>query len=464
MSNNMHSPGGPAKNRRLLLVSIAAAMIVAATGYAVIKHSFDRILQDGTLNRLVGRKTAVILEADAGYLPLHWQAMSVRSDGLLVRGKPPRSLTEMQVSDVRASCSLKDLWKRKWTIERVEASQLQAAFGQAAARQLRSILPKEPPLEAQIDTNSPLKLEILEAITRRTTIAWGESDGAVGMLRDVEARFSPSDRDLDCFARNGTFVQTGWPELRVQDIRLHYSQPRLAVHSAVFSLGRPDNIVCVGQLDFGNNSGMDLQFRAQQLPAEPFLTGFWKGKLEGIFDGECRLQKRFQPNGMIAAMGEVHFTNATVHDVPTLKQVAAITRHAQFERPQLHLMKAHYSWSGRRLDVAGVEVESKDLFRIEGDFSIENQTVEGRFRIGVVPDVAESLPGAREKVFTESRGAYLWTSMQLSGPLSHPREDLKQRLVAAARDYFAKGFLSSVFKPGKEVIESLNALYKPAEH
>ncbi|MEY2438807.1 MAG: hypothetical protein QOI34_192, partial [Verrucomicrobiota bacterium] len=61
---------------------------------------------------------------------------------------------------------------------------------------------------------------------------------------------------------------------------------------------------------------------------------------------------------------------------------------------------------------------------------------------------------------TESRGDYLWTTMNLSGPASHPREDLKQRLVAAAKEHFAKGFLAPIFKPGKAVLEMLDAIYK----
>ena len=72
----------------------------------------------------------------------------------------------------------------------------------------------------------------------------------------------------------------------------------------------------------------------------------------------------------------------------------------------------------------------------------------------------EAIPGAREKVFTESRNGYLWAPMTLTGPLHHPREDLKERLVSAAQEQFAKGFLAPLFKPGKAVLELLNAIYK----
>lgn len=79
--------------------------------------------------------------------------------------------------------------------------------------------------------------------------------------------------------------------------------------------------------------------------------------------------------------------------------------------------------------------------------------------MGATDEVLSAIPGAREKVFTESRDGYLWTSMNVSGPMKHPHEDLHDRLVAAAQEQLAKGFLAPVFKPGKVVLEMLKALY-----
>ena len=55
---------------------------------------------------LIDKKTAVILKADSGYLPLSWRGLSVRSNGLLVRGQPSHGLTEMRAANLRAYCSL----------------------------------------------------------------------------------------------------------------------------------------------------------------------------------------------------------------------------------------------------------------------------------------------------------------------------------------------------------------------
>jgi hypothetical protein len=448
------------KKRRKRMIVFFVVLAASGAGYFAVTRALDHFLENGTLTRLIGRKTAVKLGADAGYFPLVWRGMSVRSDGILVRGKPPRALVEMSASNIRAYCSLQNLWQRKWTVRRLQASHLEAAFGQAAAGQLQKILDRDPELQPQVETSSPLNLDIRETFIPRTDIIWGETPAGVGYLKDVEARFYPKDHNLDCFGRGGTLRQTGWPELKVEELRLYYAKPRLTVQSALFSLGLPRNFSVTGEFNFGEGGAMHLHLHSAQMPAQPFIKGYWQGKLEGIFDGESDLDKQFESTAKVKAMGVIHFTRALVHDVEALKQIAAVTRHPQFEKPKIDVLAMHYRWSGTRLEVTQFEAETKGLMRVEGDFAIENENIEGKFEIGVAPDVAESIPGAREKVFTDAHGAYLWTSMHLQGPVHHPREDLKQRLVAAAQEHFAKGFLAPIFKPGKAVLEMLNAIYK----
>jgi hypothetical protein len=441
--------------------TIAAIIVIAILvgGYFALTAALNRFVQNGKLAELIGKKTGVKLEADAGYLPFIWRGMSIRSDGLLVRGKPPRALTVMQAANLRAHCSLKNLWQREWTITRLQASHLQAAFGSAASTQIEHLLARDPQLQPQIETPSPLNLDIKETFIPRTDVFWGETPEAIGSVRDVETRFYPKDKNLDIFGRGGTFVQTGWPQLKVDTCRLNYTKPKLIVQSALFSLGRPKNFTLTGGWDFGENGGMNLHLRSVETPAEPFLKGYWQGKLEAVFESETDLTKRSGTDEKVNARGEIRFKSARVHDVAVLKQVAVVTRHPQFEAPRIDVFRFRYNWNGTRLEVTEFESETKGLFRIEGSFAIENDQIEGKLRVGAAPDVVDSLPGAREKVFTESRNGFLWTPMTLEGPLHHPREDLKRRLVDAAKEHFSKGLLAPLFKPGKAVIEGLNAIY-----
>jgi hypothetical protein len=436
-------------------------LAVCAGGYFAATRALDHLVRDGAFPRMISRKTAVKLDADScGYLPIAWRGMLIRSDGVVARGKPPHSLVELNATNLRAHCSLKNLWQRKWTITLLEASHLEAAFGPAAAGQLTKILPRQPDLEPAIDTSSPLNLDIRETDIARTDIFWGATPDSVGGLKEVQSRFFPKDHGLEIFGRGGTFHQTGWPDLDVAELQIDWAKFKLVVKSAFLSIGQPKNISVTGLFEFGEHGSMKLHLSSKQAPAEPFIKGFWRGRFEGVIDSESDLEKQFVPDARVNASGELNFSRAAVHDVQALKQIAVVTRHPQFEKPKIDILRFRYRLSGDRLEVSNFEGEIRGLLRLEGEFSIDHGEIDGRFKVGAAPEVIDALPGAREKVFTESHDGYLWTTLRLSGLAKHPREDLKERLVAAAKEHFAKGLLGSLFKPGKDVINLLQEIYK----
>lgn len=449
----------PQKKWTLILGGV---ILFFLAGYFALTKAVDHYLNDGALAAAIGKKTAVILKADAGYLPLFWRGMSVRTNGLLVRGKPPTGLTELQALNIRASCSLSDLWQRKFVINRLQADRLEVAYGPAAAGKLTSVLPSEPALQPQADQPSPLKVEIRETIVQQMSIFWGSKPEAVGGVREVLAKFYPNGSDLDGIATGGTFQQTGWPELRLVRLETHYAKPKLEIRSARFAIGKEEDTNVTGELDLkkGGGGSMHLQVQSKGAPAKPFLKGFWKGKFEAKIDGEAKIGKEFKPDAKASAEGELKFSEAEVHDVPTLERIAALTRHPEFAHLKLRELSGRYQWSGSRLEVSDLKMEAKNLFRVEGRFTIEEKEINGIFQIGASADVLDTIPGAREKVFTKARDGYFWTSMKLSGPLKHPREDLKERLVAAAKEKLAEGFLAPLFKPGQVVLGLLGALYE----
>src|SRR5689334_23899359 len=75
------------------------------------------------------------------------------------------------------------------------------------------------------------------------------------------------------------------------------------------------------------------------------------------------------------------------------------------------------------------DVCSSDL----GAFTVETGLIDGAFQVGVTPGSLQWLPGAQAKVFTESRGGYVWAPMRLTGPVNKPQDDLTGRLRSEER-------------------------------
>jgi hypothetical protein len=448
-------------SRQKTLIAIGILLVLGGGVYFGLNRALDHVVRaEGFLRFISGKTAQKLSSSEGGYLPVVRHGMSVQSAGVLLRGQPPHHLTKLSAINLHANCSVENLWQRKFTITHLRASQLQAAYGEAAASQLQKILPAEPNLEPRDDTEPVLHIDIHETDIDRTDVYWGAEAENVGSLKNVQSRFFSKDHGLDIFGRGGTFQQAGWPPLKVEDLHLNWAKSKLIVQSAYFSLGAPRNFIVTGQFDFGENGSMRVHLSSKQTPAEPLITGYWKGKFNGVLDSESDLTKKFEPDAKVNATGDLNFTRATVHDVQSLNQIAVVTHHQQFEKPKIDILRFHYRYTGNRLEVSKFEAETKGLCRLEGEFSLEDKNIDGNFRIGAAPDVVDTLPGAREEVFTESRDGYLWTTLKLEGPANHPREDLKQRLVAAAQKHFAKGILAPLFKTGKPLIELLNEIYR----
>jgi len=447
--------------RSRILTVIGISLVFGGCVYLAASRALDHVVRADGFLRFISGKTAQKLSAsEGGYLPVARHGMSVRSAGILLRGQPPHHLTELSAINLHADCSLANLWQRKFTITRLKASQLQAAYGEAAAAHLQKILPAEPNLEPRDDTEPVLHIDIHETDIDRIDVYWGADAESLGGLKAVSARFFTKDHGLDIFGRGGTFQQAGWPELTVNDLHLNWMKSKLIVTSAYLSLGHPRNFIVTGQFDFGEHGSMQLHLSSKQTPAEPFVSGYWKEKFNGVVDSESDLTKQFEPDAKVNAVGDLNFSRATVHDVQALKQIAVITRHPEFEKPKIDILRFHYRHSGNRLEVSKFVAETKGLCRLEGDFALESKNIDGSFKIGAAPDVVDTLPGAREEVFTESHDGYLWTTLRLTGPAHHPKEDLKDRLVAAAQKHFMKGILAPLFKTGKPLIDALQEIYK----
>src|SRR5947209_8820680 len=134
--------------RQKALIAAGVFLIVAGFVYQAAIGKLDNSVRGGHFLALISRKTAVKVGASqCGYLPIARRGLSLRSAGVLARGQPPHHLVGLSAINLQARCSIRQIWQRKVTIPLLEVSQLQAAYGEAAAAQLQKFLPAEPNLE-----------------------------------------------------------------------------------------------------------------------------------------------------------------------------------------------------------------------------------------------------------------------------------------------------------------------------
>ena len=121
-----------------------------------------------------------------------------------------------------------------------------------------------------------------------------------------------------------------------------------------------------------------------------------------------------------------------LESLPFLAELDAFVGSPRFRQIPLKTASAKLRRSARCTELSNLDLDADGLLRIQGNLLIENGTLNGQLKIGISPTLIQWLPGARSKVFTESRDGYIWAPMQLSGSVDQPVEDLSSRMAVAA--------------------------------
>jgi hypothetical protein len=252
------------------------------------------------------------------------------------------------------------------------------------------------------------------------------------------------------------------PGLEVGAVRLRYKEPALFVQSAELRQGATGTVNAEGEVRFGER--LDLHAKLAGIDVTPLLSNDWRVRLRGKLDGEVRVQSALPATDSPVVSGSLRLSEGQLEALPVLDEIALFTGLQQYRRLPLSRASADFQQDGGTLRATNFVAESDGLIRIEGGFTVANGAIDGTFQVGVTPASLQWLPGSQARVFTESRGAYLWAPMRLAGPLDKPREDLSPRLAAAAKDAVIEKVGSTVIeatKTGKDAIKGALDLLMP---
>jgi hypothetical protein len=136
-----------------------------------------------------------------------------------------------------------------------------------------------------------------------------------------------------------------------------------------------------------------------------------------------------------------------------LDQLGVFAHTERFRQMELTRATASFSSEPGRLEVRNFVAEAEGLIRVEGDYTVRNGEIDGTFQVGLTPETLQWIPGSQDSIFTVSRDGYLWTPMRLTGPATHPVDDLTPRLIAAAGTGVIKGVQGTVEKAAQGILD-----------
>lgn len=430
----------------LLVVSIVAGR--AAIGAYLRSESFR-----GFLAQRIGKS----LRAEVEVAPLHFTGLDFYGEGLRARGESGATFGELQVEGVRAELSLRRFFDRVWQVDSLHAERVQLSLDAPPAAAPEAPVPSASSRSVARSGWLPNRVEVARADVSDVQLRW-----AGGSVSGVAAEFSPQEGGWRIVGGGGRVEHRGQPPLEVQSLRLLYRAPALFVQSAELRPAGGGAIRVTG--DVQRDKSIQLHAEFDGIALDPLLGEDWRLKLQGKAAGGVEIRSPLPARGPPEVRGTVRLIDADLTALPVLDQIAVFTRTQQFRRLKLTRATADFEHTGQRLEVRNLIAESARLIRIEGRCTIERDTMDGTFQVGVTAASLQWLPGSQDRVFTESRDGYLWAPMRLTGPVSKPQDDLTPRLIAAAGGAVldtAQKSVKDAIKTGSEVLKGALDLLLP---
>lgn len=412
--------------KRGALWALVVAPVLLFGGYFAARLWIDSYLRSEDFRRFVSSATARTLKAEGEFAPLHFTGMNIYSDGFKARGSEEAAFSTFAIDQIRADLSLRRWRERVWQVDRVDAQRVEVHLDGS-----RITLPQTTTnTSSRIPTVGigwlPNRVEIANASVREVNLLWAE-----GGLRRVNVVANQRDGAWEIAGNGGQITHGKLPGIDIVSTRLLYREPSLFVQSAEFRQGATGTLSAEGEIRFGEQ--IDLRAKLADIDIAPFLNDDWRLRLHGKLAGEVRIESAMPSGKPPVVSGSLHLDSGQIEALPVLNEIADFTMLQRYRRLTLNKASADFRQENGTLRATNFILESAGLMRVEGAFNVTNGIIDGVFQVGVAASSLTLVPGAQERVFTETRGGYVWTLMHLQGPIESPGEDLSPRLIAAAK-------------------------------
>ena len=262
---------------------------------------------------------------------------------------------------------------------------------------------------------------------------------------------------------DGKLLITGVAEpFRINSTSARLDAKSLAINDLATHWIGDSEVTAHGDLAFDHAKGWSFTGHYSNLDLRNLLGPGWKERISGVLEGDYEANS--QAPSPLALNSKVVVKSGVVQNFPVLDRIADFTRTERFRRVVLDTATADVKRQGDITKVTHLVLQSNGLMRIEGDLTMDGQNVQGTLFVGVSPETLRWIPGAQGQVFTDSRASapgFVWTTVQLSGTMNDPREDLSNRLLAAAGKALIDAPLG-VAQKGVEILGNSSAPAKAA--
>jgi hypothetical protein len=382
------------------------------------------------------RKFLSVEASDMGHVtgefgPFHWEGLAVNTDSFEATGEG--LITGLRADGLHTEIGLGGVRRGVWEVRGSSVRRLEVSVDarkQGPENKIPEVSHKQGkkakrpawlPSEAELDGIDVRELAVKAILDEGLAIASG---------MNVHAEQAGAKDAYRAEIEGGTVrVPFGFvPELRVDRARLRYQDGLVFLTDATLAAWASGRIHGSGEWDLKSRK-FSIEGDASSMKCEDVLSADWAKRLTGDVTSDFTADNR---PGFPQASGKLTIQNGVLTALPMLDALAAYADTRRFR--VLTLSEAHTNWHWKKgeISLTNLVLASDGLVRLEGSIDIRGRAIDGAFRLGLVAGTLASIPGAETDVFMPGERGLLWATLRITGTLDDPKEDLTDRLIAAA--------------------------------
>ena len=423
----------------LLLLSFVALVIVFALAVPLANRKLTEYVESDAFRRELDKQTSKGLHFEGEYETIRRTGLlTAQTDGFQGRNGV-KAFKTLSTGVVDAKFDPWGIFLRRWELEYIHIPSGKAEI------QTYEPKPDNKPPKPWYAIFLPERVHLNKVVCDSADVTWQLRGRKAGFF-ETQLLITPYGRDFEYRAEGGVMKTALVPDLVLRQLHLLITKELLTLYELELAPSAKSNgqIRVSGWAGMKNDKSVSAEMNFSEIPVDPWIPKAWAKLIKGKASGEVAWKGSDMRMESSSGWGEFRIEEGRVAGARFLEDVASLIG-KPIEQVSLSRCSLGFEWKYPRVQIKQMDIEADGVFRLQGTATITNKRLGGELQLGVAPGYLEWLPKAQQ-VFTRQRGGYLWTTVQLSGTMDDPQENLSPRVAellkkspAAALGLFIRG-------------------------
>jgi len=434
-------------------------VVVGLIGAAVLYTMIRGYLHSDGFRRFLSEKASMVTGVEGFFTPFHWDGLAVDTSSF--EGTGNGIVRSVKVEGLHTEVGVGGVRRGVWEIRGTRVQRLEIALdarNAGGATVIHGIKINQGAGESKdVPGWLPTKVELMSLDLNEVAVKALLDQGTFstsGLKVHVEPTGKKNAYSIDL--ADGTLKQpiALAPEIRLNRAKIRYQDGQVFLSNATASAWKNGRLSATGEWTTATGQ-YSAQGDVTSVKCEEVFNEDWAKRFTGDISSDFSVNNH---SGAPQARGQLGIVNGTLTALPLLDSLAAYADTRRFRILSLSDARTDWQWKKGETAFTNLVLASEGLMRLEGNLIIRGRELDGTFRLGLAPGTLATIPGAETDVFSLGERGLVWASLRITGTIDDPKEDLTDRLIAAA----GMRMFDVIPETGEKVIKFTNSVLKEA--